>query len=80
MTSKTEQTIRDASEEIGSVEQLLDDIGETGNLRADDLIRLARTRLGHANGRLVEALQAASGTESANLPISEKCGIGAFHD
>lgn len=50
------RTIMDASAEILDVEELLRDIGETGNQRTDHLIRLARSRLAHANGRLVEAL------------------------
>ncbi len=69
--------IREISEEISAVEQTLNDIGETGNQRVDDLIRIAKTRLGHANGHLVaKAIQA----ESANSPNREKSPIGAFPD
>jgi hypothetical protein len=49
---------REISEEIGAVEQLLENIGETGNQRTDDLLRIAKARLGHANGHLVANLPA----------------------
>lgn len=78
-------TLRDASEEIGAVEQLLEEIGETGNERADDFLRIARARLGHANGRLLEVITEAetkaplaAGEIFANSRKTEKKQIGAF--
>lgn len=78
-------TLRDASEEIGAVEQLLESIGETGNQRADDLLRIASARLGHANGRLLAEITKAetkhpltAGEVFANSRKTEKKQIGAF--
>lgn len=75
MTAPTITALREISEEIGAVESTLEEICETGNERADQAIRLARARLGHANGNLLATIIA---TESANSPIPQKGSIGFF--
>jgi hypothetical protein len=74
-------TLRETSEEISQVEQMLHDLGETGHLPTDDLIARAKARLGHANGRLVAIIVQAdmsAAAKSANLPIPQKDAFGSF--
>jgi hypothetical protein len=80
MSPDTITTIREASEEIASVEAILEQIGETGNDRADGLLQIASASLRLANWRILAVIIQAdmNPKESANLPNPKKCSFGNF--